>query len=881
MTRHFFLGWVLGGWMLAVGWAADPGLGGADRDQDGLPDAAEDANGNGRRDPKETDPANADTDADGLLDGEEVANHTDPLNPASWFPKRLAAWWWDGSSETWRNEASGQTPLSPPGTETQVPGIVGKGIQLVPSPSGGLRFPVVDARGRLNLRLDQGSVRLWFKPDWSLPNPPEWSAPLVEVGRFNDANLGWWSWYLNFDARGEFWSKFSYGRAKDFPPSRFDSRFDRAAWGSPPAWHELVLSYGAKATRVFHNGSLNIWTDAKKTTWDHGPGVLSGLLPTEAGRARGLQFGVNSGGDLAIRGTLDSIETFNYPLGYTETFRNQQLTLRIVTNGTQPALQFTRNLEGYPSKSGITYPNYPDPWPITVQRRTLGQTNWGEPILQRSTNELWVDSSVIPGTSYEYLVRTGNGVMGEQVRHWVAGIDRPAIHQRGTVLLLVDRTVASGLKNELAQLRTHLAGDGWKLKEWLQAPRHDDDSFAPNRANREKVSEWIATQHVPGETNVIFLLGHVTIPYSGAAAMDGHGDHASGWVCDSHYGFPPALSSLWTDTRQAGTAVAGDGKFDQNQLPRAPEFAVGRVDFAGLPDLGRGAEVDLLRKYLAKSFRYRAHAIPTFGRVSCLGANPLGQNAVMSAQTFAGGSFGVTPGTVFDGYNLRELVPTDLGVHFQYSSANDTGVFDGLGGSHLAKEFGDPLQEMPVVFRQVWFSYAPDWARLDASGRLPARNNWLLASLASPNYGLATFGGPRWDFTLLGAGAPLADLMVRGWSSVGNLVPAFQSILGDPTLRLFRVTPPGPLEIKRSGTTATLNWKASPEAGCRYFVYRSRDGLNGFGEPLNGGQAVEGLTFKDSESTRGAMYQVRATRLQVTGSGSFWNTSQGVFATAP
>lgn len=61
-----------------------------DADCDGLPDAREDANGNGVVDAGETDPTNPDTDGDDLLDGEEgdrdgdgklSAEETDPLLP--------------------------------------------------------------------------------------------------------------------------------------------------------------------------------------------------------------------------------------------------------------------------------------------------------------------------------------------------------------------------------------------------------------------------------------------------------------------------------------------------------------------------------------------------------------------------------------------------------------------------------------------------------------------------------------------------------------------------------------------------------------------------------------------------------------------------------
>lgn len=53
--------------------------GAPDADADGLPDSVEDADGNGRVDPGETDPANPDTDGGGTNDGAEVAEGTNPL----------------------------------------------------------------------------------------------------------------------------------------------------------------------------------------------------------------------------------------------------------------------------------------------------------------------------------------------------------------------------------------------------------------------------------------------------------------------------------------------------------------------------------------------------------------------------------------------------------------------------------------------------------------------------------------------------------------------------------------------------------------------------------------------------------------------------------
>jgi len=124
--------------------------------------------------------------------------------------------------------------------------------------------------------------------------------------------------------------------------------------------------------------------------------------------------------------------------------------------------------------------------------------------------------------------------------------------------------------------------------------------------------------------------------------------------------------------------------------------------------------------------------------------------------------------------------------------------------------------------------------------------------------------------------------MTRAWKSQPT-IPAFQSILGDPTLRLFRVTPPQNVRKTVSGTTSvTLTWDTATEPGTYYYVYRTSNanGLDGFNpETL---VKLSGTSFTQAiGASTTYTYQVRATKLQTSGSGSFWNLSQGTFITVP
>lgn len=870
----------------------------ADTDQDGRSDWAEDLDRDGTVETGETDPNNADSDQDGALDGEELAAGTDPNSTASWLPKRLAVWSWDGTN--WLHGRNDLGPIAPLASTTGMltNGVATNGVHF-DGTYGTLRYPVIDPSGRLNVRLDQGSLRFWFKPDWLWGNPTNWtlgSPRFFEVGSYN--NDGWWAWYLEPQNQTGFGTELRLKLAqwggglteRYTMPFRDDytncgpNVYHLGSWTNAVSWHELTLAYESRMTLAHHNGNqLYVATGRdiydKCLYWTGGSGVDASRLPTNV--AGGLAFGTQSSGHTnPINGTFDGVESFNYLRGRPEDFDRQQVTWQI-TNGTVRQLQFTRPYGGANLTVGS---GASKPWPLTLWRRSLGATNWGTALLTNSTAQTWTDTNVTIGATYEFKVRFTDGGL-EQCRHFFAGVDMAPQHQRGNVILLVDSTLEPSLTNELATLRTNLVGDGWTVKQAV-APRHDDLVWTNNRLNLTNVVNLISSNTVSGTTNVVFLVGHVTIPYSGFLAADGHADHYGAWVADAFYGYTDR--SLWTDATNF-TATSGfccgnpanDGKFDQDYLPGPPDFAVGRLDFARLPAFSGLTEVDLIKRYLAKDWRYRTNGIPTFGRVSTHLGNPAAPYGASVAQSFAGAAFGTEPGRVFNGFNLLDPVPADLGVHYNYAAGPaGQGVSDGAStNAYLSSSFANPAMEMPVTFRQVWFSYASDWARLNEFNRFVETNNWLRASLGWTNYGLATMGGSAWDFAPLGSGAPLAMTMTHGWEGQWSL-PRFQSILGDPTLRLHRITSPSNPMASRSGSAVTLTWNPSPDARCGYFIYRSTNGLNGFSTPLNPAP-TPALSFTDTTATTNLLYQIRAAKLLVTGSGSFTNLSQATFITVP
>lgn len=143
--------------------------------------------------------------------------------------------------------------------------------------------------------------------------------------------------------------------------------------------------------------------------------------------------------------------------------------------------------------------------------------------------------------------------------------------------------------------------------------------------------------------------------------------------------------------------------------------------------------------------------------------------------------------------------------------------------------------------------------------------------LAAPNCGLACVSYPGWNFDRLGCGKHLGTAML-GRTLGDNR--AFMSIIGDPTLRMSPMLPVEELSAIRDGSEVTLAWTPSAQPAESWFVYRSTDGLDGFSTPLDETTEPE---YTDGSAPTGAMYQVRACRLEVNGAGAYRNLSQGKF----
>lgn len=288
-----------------------------DYDYDGIADYLEDANGNGLGDIGETTWLHSDTDYDGRSDSDEPADGTDPLNASSVSLVRLGHWRFDDVSLAGDD---GQLP-DPAKKYNVVPVASWSGGALYMQATSLLRYRETETNGRPNLNCRNGTVRFWFKPDWSSVTAggsgPQNHARLIELGGFAyDAAIGQWVLQLDPGGTNIYFGSQSNGVAA-------------AYWRAPVSlvaghWYQIALSYSPSNTALFLNGQLQ--TNAAVSSWEDRPSVIatSATLNTVGGgiydypsasiRATGFRIGNDWGDGQQAQGQFEELETFNYPL---------------------------------------------------------------------------------------------------------------------------------------------------------------------------------------------------------------------------------------------------------------------------------------------------------------------------------------------------------------------------------------------------------------------------------------------------------------------------------------------------------------------------------------------------------------------------------------
>ena len=504
----------------------------------------------------------------------------------------------------------------------------------------------------------------------------------------------------------------------------------------------------------------------------------------------------------------------------------------------------------------------------TVSRRFYGTTTWGQAVTIPGAGAAtsWTDSSVVLGMRFEYLFQKNGAPAAKSLL--CVGLDAPLLDARGKLVLLVEAAKVPALGSRLDRLVADLTGDGW------QVLRHDVAAGTSVPAVKALIAADVAAD--PLGVKAVFLLGRIPVPYSGSLAPDGHPDHSGAWPADVYYG---ELQGPWTDTtvntvsatRPENRNVPGDGKFDQTMVPSDVDLAIGRVDFANMPSFTAG-ETALLQQYLDTNHDYRHKVFAVDQRAviddnfGWFGGEAFAASGWRNFHALLGPA-NVTAADYFTTLN----VATGNGHVWSYGCGG--GSYSSASGVGTTIDF--TTSQNRSVFTMLFGSYFGDWDSPDNFLRAPLAQGWTLTSVWA--------GRPHWSFHPMALGETIGACarLSQNDTTVGGFGQRFVhlALMGDPTLRQHVVAPPASVAVTDLWPLANVTWTASPQAVAGYHVYRA---------PAAGGpftrittSPVVGTAFTDPNPPAGnSTWMVRAVRLETTPTGTYWNASQGAFASS-
>ncbi len=392
------------------------------------------------------------------------------------------------------------------------------------------------------------------------------------------------------------------------------------------------------------------------------------------------------------------------------------IPVRVTTNPQRPSITFT-----WPANANALQ--------YSISRKTVTAGSYTTPftsigyISNAQVQTSFEDTTIERGVLYEYEI-SGNftsSLPAARNFYTCAGIQIPAVADRGRTLLLCDSSVTGDLASDLAVLYADLVGDGWKVTRM-------DVSRDNTPANiKTKITDLYNS--MPDLRQVI-IIGHVPVPYSGQVDADGHTNHIGCWPADGYYG---SMNSTWTDTitgysvsntRPENINLPGDGKFDQTYFPPV-QLAVGRIDFYNLPSFAIN-ETGLLSKYLRKNHRFRHREINVLKRAL------VEDNFLSFTEKFSQSAWRSYAALVgFDSVRTGQY-ETDLQDEngYLWSYGNGGGTYTGASG--IGNTFDFVIKTYRTVFTQLFGSYFGDWDNQD---------NFLRSSLASGGHTLTAVWG--------------------------------------------------------------------------------------------------------------------------------------------
>jgi hypothetical protein len=444
---------------------------------------------------------------------------------------------------------------------------------------------------------------------------------------------------------------------------------------------------------------------------------------------------------------------------------------------------------------------------------------------------------------------------------------------KGTVLLIIDETVAEPLENELKRFRNDMIGEGYAVIS-KEVPR--TEKFDTNAV--KYIKQVIDLEYItePTLTSVI-LFGRIAVPYSGAYAIDGHiPDHLGAWPSDVYYAAPEAV---WTDELvnafsaddERNRNIPGDGKFDETTIIGDVKLELGRIDFFNLP-VFEDSEIELLRKYLDKNHAFR------HGEISVQKKGLIDDRLkYINFEPFSSGSwynfYGIFGKENIDTLDYRNSLEQSS---YLWSYGSNSGSYSSI--AHVATADDYATRQTNGIFTSITGSYLADWDYKD---------NLLRCAIASsPSMLISFFDGlPDWHYHNMSLGQSIgyATKITQNNRDLfkANDVDGFRQIhialMGDPTLRMEYPKPPENFRIvdtiKIEGKKQAV-LKFDPADGInRYNLYARDKNSNVFFlfDEINFDEF-----YLDIEHLDNYFFVLKSVRIEKVKSGSYLNESTGV-----
>lgn len=541
--------------------------------------------------------------------------------------------------------------------------------------------------------------------------------------------------------------------------------------------------------------------------------------------------------------------------------RDYTVQARVVVSKTPPSI----SLRWPKIASGVTRYN--------IYRKSKDESSWGaKKYTADGLDTMWTDTNVVIGKVYEYNIQRVGTYNGNT--YILSGIDVPVIHNRGNVLVLIEKDLATAVAAEFDAYLKDIAADGWKVYA-LQVSKTDSVQFVKREIKRfHKFS---------GGLKSLFIIGHVPVPYSGnfgadpyyTVPPDGHPDHVGCWPTDTYYAID---FDEWADgesntvgSRAENKNLPGDSKFDNIEIPGSVRFYTGRVDLSNMPKFALN-EAELTKQYFKKAhdFRYKITQTVEKGVID---------------ENFDAATYGAFASTGWRNFSVmfgpKNIIEADLlttcateNLLFSYGAGG--GSYTSCGGVGTTDDF---TTKKAAVFNMLFGSYFGDW---------DIANNILRAPLAASENGLtnAWSGRPYWQNHPMALGDPIGycalitqnNTTTYSYNVFANIVSI--NLMGDPTLRLHMIEPPTKLitTAKTNNTEVDLSWTASKEAGILgYYIYRSSSPYGNY-FPINS-TPLSATTYTDKAPFQGTNYYlVKTVKLTQSASGTYYNTSHGTGA---